>query len=222
MADAEPTTARPGAAGLPTLSAERTVAVLDYGATGLFALEGAVIGAAAGLDLFGVLVIAVVSALGGGTTRDLLIGDVPTLSVRRSGYLVVAIVGGLAAFAFHATVDQVPVWIMISLDAGGLALFAVAGSLKGLDFGVPALSACFLGVLTAIGGGRYRDVLIGRVPIVLQAQIYATAALLGAVIVVVGLRLTERRTVVVTVAAVACFALRILAVWGNWNLPRAV
>ena len=178
-------TARPSrwrARGL-AVTTSGTVAGLDYAATALFALEGAALAAVSGLDLFGVLVIAVVSALGGGTMRDLLIGSVPPLSVRTSRYVLLALAGGVAAFSFHASVEEVPDWLLVTLDAGGLALFAVAGSLKGHEFGLPVLSCCFLGTLTAVGGGVLRDVLLDQIPIVLTAEIYATAALLGATVV---------------------------------------
>jgi uncharacterized membrane protein YeiH len=198
------------------------VSWLDGGAVALFALEGATLAAAAGLDLFGVLVVAVVSSLAGGTVRDLLLGDVPPLSVRTSRYVLLALAGGTIAFAWFRVVEEVPTDLLVVLDAVGLGLFAVSGAAKATEVGVPAVICCGIGVLTAVGGGVVRDVLLDLVPVVLRAEIYATAALLGAVIVVVGLRLGLRRGPVLVVGAAACVALRLVAYGLEWNLPTAV
>ncbi len=194
---------------------------LDGGAVLLFALEGAMLAAAARYDLFGVLVVAVVSALGGGTIRDLLIGDIPPLSVRTSRYVVLALAGGLAAFYLYAWFDDIPRGVLITLDAGGLALFAVAGSAKADEYRLPALICAFIGTLTAVGGGVIRDLLLDRAPVILAADVYASAALLGSAIVVVGFRAGWRRGPTMVAGGAACFVLRLVAAWRHWSLPTS-
>lgn len=193
----------------------------DLAATALFALEGAVVGAASGLDVFGVLVVACVSALGGGTLRDLLIGAVPTASVDDVRYVTVSLLGGLTAFATYRLAFDTSSEPVVLLDAAGLSLFAVVGATKAHDFSLPAFSAALIGTVTAVGGGVMRDLLVGRVPSVLREDVYATAALLGAGIVAAGLARGLDRTRVAVLGGIACFALRVLAHRYGWNLPTA-
>ena len=193
----------------------------DLAATALFAFEGAVIASGARLDLFGVLVVACVSALGGGTARDLLIGDVPTASVRDVRYVVVSTIGGLLAFGAYRAVVHNEWELLVVLDAAGLALFAVVGAMKAFDRHLPVLSAALVGTVTAVGGRMMRDLLIDRVPVVLRDDVYATAALAGSLIVAVGLSRGHDRTRVAIAGGLACFILRILAHHFGWNLPTA-
>ncbi len=200
-------------------STHRGLTASDLAATALFAFEGAAIAAGARLDLFGVLVVACVSALGGGTARDLLIGDVPTASVRDVRYVVVSTIGGVLAFGTYRAVIHDDLQFLVVLDAAGLSLFAVVGAMKAFDRKLPVLSAALVGTVTAVGGGVMRDLLIGRVPVVLREDVYATAALIGALIVAVGLSRGHDRTHVAIVGGLACFIVRILAHHYGWNLP---
>src|ERR1051326_7493524 len=124
------------------------------------------------LDIFGVLVLSYAAATAGGITRDLLIGAVPPASVADWRYIVVPVVAGLATFWWPPTVQrwQSPVLVF---DAAGLALFAVAGALKALAYQLNPLAAMLLGMLTGIGGGMLRDILVAEVPTVLRAELYA-------------------------------------------------
>ncbi|MEZ5239799.1 MAG: TRIC cation channel family protein [Microthrixaceae bacterium] len=155
----------------PGRTGETRVTTADLAATALFALEGAAVGVAAELDLFGVLVVACVSALGGGTLRDLLIGAVPTASVRDVRYVVVSVLGGAVTFLFFSSGLDAASEVLVLLDSAGLALFAVVGATKAHDFGLPALSAALVGTVTAVGGGAMRDVLVDRVPLVLRGRL---------------------------------------------------
>lgn len=193
----------------------------DLAATALFAFEGAVIAAGAGLDVFGVLVVACVSALGGGTVRDLLIGAVPTASVSDVRYVTVSIVGGVIAFLTFRGVANNELVALVTLDAAGLALFAVVGATKAMDRNLPVLSAALVGTVTAVGGGMMRDVLVGRVPVVLREDVYATSALLGALVVAVGLSRGADRTRVAVAGGICCFALRMVSHHYGWSLPTA-
>jgi uncharacterized membrane protein YeiH len=195
--------------------------VIDLIGTALFAAEGATTGVHARLDLLGVLVVAFVTALGGGILRDLLLGAVPPSSIRDWRYAATALGAGMAVFVLRTPIAASGEgWVQV-LDAAGLSLFAVAGAAKAIDFGIHPLLATMLGGLTGVGGGTMRDVLLTQVPTVLRADIYAAAALLGAAV-TVAIRRSGRRPLVADLSGIAvCFATRMLAVHFHWNLPVA-
>ena len=165
--------------------------VLDLIGTFVFALSGAAAGVKHRLDLFGVLVLSFVAANFGGITRDVLIGAVPPAAVADWRYVAVSVLAGLITFCWSGAIDRLRSPVLV-LDAAGLALFAVAGTLKALDFHLGPVAAPLLGMLTGIGGGLVRDVLVSDVPAVFRAEIYAVAALAGAVVVVIGRSGEER------------------------------
>jgi len=195
---------------------------LDLIGTFVFAVEGAGAAAAAHLDFLGVMVLSFSTALGGGIIRDLLIGAAPPNSIRDWRYGAVAFLGGGAVFFFFLHfVQQVPVPLLIGLDAAGLALFAVAGAGKALAFDIHPFIATLMGGITGVGGGTVRDVLLAQIPTVLRADVYAVAALAGAAVMVAGLRMGGPRTPMTILGAVVCFLLRMVAVWQHWSLPKA-
>lgn len=200
---------------------EAVVLAADLAGTVVFAVEGALTAMRSGLDLLGVMVISFVAALGGGVIRDVLIGDSPPNAIRDWRYPALTFVTGLLTFIFHSTAQQVPPALLNVLDAAGLALFAVAGVEKALLFKLRPFIAMLMGTVTGVGGGVIRDVLLARVPLVLHADIYATAAFIGAFFVVVARRLGLQPGVAACVGGVACFALRMLAVTYGWQLPKA-
>ncbi|NYF52373.1 trimeric intracellular cation channel family protein [Tunturiibacter gelidoferens] len=195
---------------------------VDLVGTFVFAVEGALAGIRGELDLLGLLVVSFVTALGGGTVRDLLIGAVPPNSIRDWRYGATAFAGGGAVFCFYQSFQHVPQQLLITLDAAGLALFAMAGAGKALEFGINPMIAVLMGVLTGVGGGTIRDVLMTRVPGILNTDIYASAALAGAAVMVIGLALKVPRTIAMTVGGVCCFVLRMVAVARHWNLPKVI
>jgi uncharacterized membrane protein YeiH len=195
---------------------------VDLVGTFVFAVEGALAGIRGELDLLGLLVVSFVTALGGGTVRDLLIGAVPPNSIRDWRYGATAFAGGGAVFCFYQSFQHVPQRLLITLDAAGLALFAMAGAGKALEFGINPMIAVLMGVLTGVGGGTIRDVLMTRVPGILNTDIYASAALAGASLMVIGLALKVPRTIAMTVGGVCCFVLRMVAVARHWNLPKVI
>jgi uncharacterized membrane protein YeiH len=199
---------------------KRIVLAADLAGTAVFAIEGASAAIRAGLDLLGVLVLSFIVALGGGVVRDVLIGATPPSAIRDWRYPVLAFVTGLITFLIHTQIETVPAMLLTTLDAAGLALFAVAGAEKALDFKINPFVAVLMGAITGCGGGVIRDMLLARVPVVLVADIYATAALLGALIVVVGRRLGCPPAVAALLGFVVCFALRIAAVRFGWQLPK--
>jgi uncharacterized membrane protein YeiH len=199
---------------------EALVLALDLGGTFVFALSGAMAGVRSRLDLFGVLVLAYAAGSAGGVTRDLLIGAVPPPGIADWRYLTVSVVAGLATFRWHRTIRRLRDALLI-FDAAGLALFAVSGALKAVAFGSPPVAAVLLGMVTGIGGGMLRDVLVRQVPTVLRSELYAVAALAGAAVVVSGGLLRLPSGPVAVAGAAVCFGLRLAALRRGWELPVA-
>ncbi len=196
------------------------VLVLDLGGTFAFALSGAMAGIRRRLDLFGVLVLAFAAATFGGITRDVLIGAVPPAALVDWRYLAVAVAAGLLNFMWPALIERLGKPVRM-LDAMGLALFAVAGTQKALAFGLSPVMAALLGMLTGIGGGVARDVLLSEIPAVLKADLYAVAALAGAVVVVAGHLLDLPIVITALAGGLVCFGLRMAAIRRGWGLPVA-
>ncbi len=194
--------------------------VLDLAGTFVFALDGGLTALrATRLDIVGVVTLAMITALGGGILRDLVIGAVPPATFDDWRYLTVAAAGGLIAFALAGLPDRLNLPINL-LDAAGLSLFAVTGASKALDFGLGPGQAIILGAVTAVGGGTVRDVLIGRVPAVLHSGLYAIPALIGAAMTVAAGRLGLYGLVAALVAASVCFLVRLLGIVFGLDAPR--
>ena len=186
----------------------------------MFALEGALRAIRSELDFLGVLVLAFVTAVGGGIIRDLLIGATPPAAIRDWRYFGIAILGATAVTFFYQWVQAIPDQLIVTLDAAGLGLFAVAGVEKALDYDMHPLMAVVMGGITGVGGGTVRDLLLAQVPSVLRKDVYASAALAGGVVMVLLLKVKVPRAVAMAVGGSACFLLRMVAVAQNWNLPR--
>jgi uncharacterized membrane protein YeiH len=193
--------------------------VLDLTGTFVFALNGALTAIrAARLDIVGVVALGMFTAMGGGIVRDVLIGSLPPATFSDWRYLVVAAGGALLAFFLGRRLDRVALSINV-FDAMGLSLFAVTGSLKALDSGMAPLPAVLLGPITGVGGGTLRDVLLGRVPSVLSSGLYAIPALVGATAMVTSHELGVPGLVGALVAAVLCFAIRVVGIRYDLNAP---
>jgi uncharacterized membrane protein YeiH len=179
------------------------VLTLDLLGTFVFALSGAVAGVRRRLDLFGILVLSFVAANSGGIVRDLLIGATPPAAIADWRYLAVSLLAGVLIFFWYPSIKRLRSPVLI-FDAAGLALFCVAGAQKALVFGLEPVMAALLGMLTGVGGGVARDVLLSEIPAVLRSDVYAVAALAGAGVVVAGAALdlpsTAQRRQVVLVA----------------------
>jgi uncharacterized membrane protein YeiH len=196
--------------------------IVDLMGVSVFAVEGAMAGIRAQLDVLGLLVVSFATALGGGMIRDVLIGAIPPNSVRDWRYPATAFAGGGAVFFFYQIIQHIPPQLMITLDAVGLSLCAIAGAGKAIEFGINPMLAVLMGAVTGVGGGTIRDILLNKVPGVLNSDVYAAAALAGAFVVVVGLKFQLPRWLVMTSGAVVCFLLRMVAVWQHWNLPKVM
>ena len=193
---------------------------LDIMGTFAFAVSGASAGVKRGLDLFGVLLLAFAAAAAGGIARDILIGAIPPAALSDWRYLVTALVAGAVTFGWHPLVDRLKNPVQL-FDALGLALFAVAGAEKALAYGLSPMMAALLGMLTGIGGGIVRDMLLAGVPSVLRSELYAVAALVGAIVVVSGDVLQLHAAVTAPLGAASCFALRMAAIRYRIRLPVA-
>ena len=203
--------------------AASTLLVLDLIGTFVFALSGAAAGVKARLDLFGVLVLSFAAASAGGISRDLLIGSVPPSVISDWRYLAVSLLAGVVVFYWFPIGKRLPNLRdrILIFDAAGLALFAVVGTQKALGYRLNPIMAALLGVLTGVGGGMLRDVLLAQVPTVLRSELYAVAALAGAVVVVTGSLLDLPPAATAVTGALLCFGLRFVAIRRGWSLPVA-
>ncbi len=192
----------------------------DLGGTFVFALSGATAGVKHRLDLFGVLVLSFAAGNSGGIARDVMIGAHPPAAISDWRYIAVSIVAGLITFYWSRIINRLSSPVLI-FDAAGLALFAVSGAGKALAFHADPVAAILLGMLTGIGGGMVRDVLVREIPTVLRTELYAVAALIGAAAVVVGSMLHFPSSGAAIVGAVLCFGLRFIAMRRRWQLPIA-
>ncbi|MGC8503877.1 MAG: trimeric intracellular cation channel family protein [Acidithiobacillus sp.] len=185
-----------------------------------FAISGAMLGVRKEFDLFGVIVLAVVTAVSGGILRDVLIGAVPPESIKDWHGVALALMAGLLSFRFHHSLERLRHPVLL-FDAAGLGVFAAAGAQKALEFGLDPFMAAILGVISGIGGGMVRDILCAQVPVVLRAEIYASAAFVGALVVVAGERLGVPALEALLLGAGLTFFLRMMALYRNWALPKA-
>jgi uncharacterized membrane protein YeiH len=194
--------------------------VLDLIGTFVFAISGASVGVTRRLDLFGTLVLSFVAGNFGGVTRDVLIGSVPPAAISDWRYVVVSLLAGMITFFWSPAVDKLRTPVLV-FDAAGLALFAVSGAQKALAFGLNPVMAALLGMLTGIGGGMARDLLVAEIPTVLRSEIYAVAALAGAAVVVIGQQMNIPPSTTTAIGALLCFGLRLIAIYRDWHLPVA-
>lgn len=199
---------------------DKLLFTVDLAGTLLFGIEGATAAIAGNLDFLGLMVLAFSTALAGGIIRDLLIGAVPPSSLRDWRYAATAFAGGAIVFFMHRLVNGIPGQVITVLDAAGLALFAVAGTEKALLYKIHPFIAILLGTITGVGGGTVRDMLLAQVPTVLLADVYATAAMAGSAVMILGRRLGLPPNLAAVLGGIVCFALRVVSVWQHWNLPR--
>jgi uncharacterized membrane protein YeiH len=197
--------------------------VLDLAGTFAFALNGALTAVRrVHLDIVGVLTLGIITAVGGGIIRDILLDALPPATFLDWRYLAVAAAGGLVAFGFSRGLTRFSRTIDLA-DAAGLGLFAVTGASKALELGAGPAQAIILGAITGVGGGTLRDVLIGQVPSVLSSGLYAIPALVGAMLLVLaaGADLGPVLGVPVPVlAAVVVVAIRMVGLHLGIDAPR--
>jgi uncharacterized membrane protein YeiH len=200
------------------LSSHSLFVLLDLIGTFVFAISGAIAAKQRNLDLFGIIAVAFVVACGGGIMRDVCIGALPPVGLSNWHYLAASIVAAAMTILAYPLVKRLghPV---LWFDAIGLGLFAVSGAHKALAYGHNAEVAILLGMGTAVGGGTLRDILLARVPVILQREIYASAALLGAVIQVIVEQSGLSQPWTPWAATFVCVGLRLLSLRFHWQLP---
>ncbi|MEU4214376.1 TRIC cation channel family protein [Actinoplanes sp. NPDC026623] len=202
------------------MTGSHSLLVADLIGVAAFAASGASAAVAKRLDLFGVGFVGFVAALGGGILRDLVIGSVPPLAFSDWRYAVTTVFVSVAVFYLHPQFNRLRRMVLL-LDAAGLGLFTVTGTLKALGAGVPPVGSCLVGMLTAIGGGLARDLLTGEIPVVLQRDIYAVVALGGAAVVTALTWLHMAGKVPLAVAVLVMTGVRLLALYRRWSAPVA-
>ncbi|TIC81290.1 trimeric intracellular cation channel family protein [Nocardioides sp. GY 10113] len=195
------------------------VLTLDLVGIFVFAISGGLVAVRNHLDIVGVVVLAMATGLGGGLIRDVLIGDVPPPALVDWRYLAVPATAGLVTFWWHPAVGRFERQVNV-FDAAGLGLFCASGALKAEEFGLPLAASAALGLMTGIGGGVIRDVLAGRVPVVLRnTELYAIPALAGATVAAVGVELGVRPLVIMWPAIALTTGWRLIALRRNWTAP---
>jgi uncharacterized membrane protein YeiH len=199
----------------------RLLQAIDIAGTFVLAIQGASIAAVKGLDAFGIVVVSLATATGGGVMRDILIGESPPEALRGWPIVTAGLLGAFVTFfAFH-TVEEIPEPALIVVDALGLSLLAVSGTEKALEFRLTPIAAVMMGAISGAGGYTIRDLLLAEVPAVLRVDFLATAAIIGAIVLVVARSLNAPANIAALLGGATCFGLRIVAVWQHWHLPTA-
>ncbi|WP_328343631.1 trimeric intracellular cation channel family protein [Streptomyces violaceus] len=188
----------------------------------VFAISGALLAVRKNFDVFGIAVLAEVTALGGGLFRDLVIGAVPPAAFTDLGYFLTPLLATLLVFFLHPHVERIQVAVNV-FDAAGLGLFCVAGTTKAYEYGLGLTASACLGLATAVGGGVLRDVLANEVPSLLRwdRDLYAVPAIVGATMVVLFIRYDVLSPLTSALAVITGFVLRLLAMRYHWRAPRA-
>ena len=202
------------------MTASTLILALDLLGTFVFAISGAAAAVKSRLDVFGVGVLAFVAGNAGGVIRDVLIGSVPPAAISDWRYAAASLAAGIATLLWYSNVTRLQ-HVVLLFDAAGLGIFAVSGAQKALAYGVNPFAAAVLGMLTGIGGGIVRDLLVKDIPVVLRTDLYAIAALAGAAVVVAGHLLQWPPTAATMSGAFLCVAMRLVALRRGWSLPVA-
>ncbi|MCT4674249.1 MAG: trimeric intracellular cation channel family protein [Prolixibacteraceae bacterium] len=194
--------------------------ILDLIGTMAFAISGTLSAMEKKFDLFGALFIAFLTAIGGGTVRDCLIGSTPVTWMQTPSYFIAVFMGFMATILFKRRVLRLKKTLFL-FDTIGIAIFTVIGIEKGLMFGLPAYSAILMGISTAVVGGALRDVFCNDIPLIFHREVYATACLIGGILYALMnyIGLNENLTILITTLTI--IMIRLLSVRFNWSLPKS-
>ncbi|WP_432464085.1 trimeric intracellular cation channel family protein [Agarivorans sp. QJM3NY_33] len=193
---------------------------LDLFGTAVFAISGVLIASRRRMDLFGALVLACVTAIGGGTIRDMALGASPVFWVENGLYLWVILAASLGAIVLLNNFPSPPRWLLPVADAIGMAVFMAIGANKALQMGAPMIVSVTMGVITACGGGMIRDVLANQVPLVLQREIYATACIVGGCVWTITENLGFSTTIATSSCIISALVIRLVAIRYHLSLPK--
>ncbi|MEH6718435.1 MAG: trimeric intracellular cation channel family protein [Aurantimonas endophytica] len=194
-------------------------ALLDWLGVVVFATSGALVASRKQMDIVGFILLGTITGIGGGTIRDMLLGQLPVFWIVAPSYLIICAIVSCATF-FLAHIPQSRHALLLRFDALGMALFAVTGAEKALVAGADPVVAVAMGVITATFGGVIRDVLGGERPAVLRHEVYATAALVGAAIFVLLSQMGVARETGLVCGFLIAATVRLGALQWNWSLPR--
>jgi uncharacterized membrane protein YeiH len=192
--------------------------ILDIIGTLVFAISGALTGWHKKLDIFGVFIIAFVTALGGGTLRDVLIGKTPVGWMEDLTYVYIIVLGFFATIAFKAKLEKLRISLFL-FDTIGLGIFTIIGIEKGIAIGLHPIICIALGTMTASFGGVIRDILCNEIPIIFRKEIYATISISGGVLFFVLNEFQLNTNVLYVVTSLFMIVFRLLAVKNKWYLP---
>ncbi len=192
---------------------------MDILATFVFALSGAFRAVKHELDLLGLLVLATATGIGGGVIRDVVCGDTPPMAFKDETYLLVCLLAGFLVFLLAPLIARRWDVVMIA-DAIGLGLFSAIGAQKAMSLGLGPLGVMFSGAVTATGGGIIRDILVRRIPDVIQEDFYASAAIAGGAVFYLAARcgLSDLRAFTFSLVVTVC--LRLIAMYKGMRLPK--
>lgn len=193
--------------------------ILDLFGTAVFAITGALMGVHKKLDLFGVIVVGFVTAVGGGTLRDVILGQTPVFWLKDLNYLIVILVGATLTFIVGLKFHRIKVFLSIS-DAVGLAVFTIIGINKGLGSHMSWIFCVMMGVTTAVVGGIIRDILCQEIPMVLSREIYATACIIGGCLFFALRKLGMSEVLVTVISIVLIIGIRLISIKMNLSLPK--
>ncbi|WP_417349692.1 trimeric intracellular cation channel family protein [Ferrimonas sp.] len=191
----------------------------DLFGTAVFAVSGALAAGRLRMDPFGVTVLAAVTAIGGGTVRDTILGATPVFWIHDTNYIWVVLLTALMVMLLVRCPRRLSgLWFQMA-DAFGLALFTVIGAQKALSFGASPLIAVMMGVMTGVVGGMIRDVLCREVPLVLRKEIYATASIVGGILYTISIQMDVEQVPAMLIAMGGALAIRVSAIYWRLSLP---
>ncbi len=198
---------------------ENLILIFDYAGIFAFAISGALAASEKKFDLFGALFIGFVTAIGGGTTRDMMLGNTPVEWIGNPMYFYIICLAVIFTFMFKPTILRFPKALFF-FDTIGISVFTVIGVQKGIQANVYGPMIVIMGFMTAVMGGIIRDVLCNEIPIIFHKEIYATACILGAVVFLALIKLNVSEPIVALISAVIIFTMRTFSVRYGWALPR--
>jgi uncharacterized membrane protein YeiH len=192
--------------------------VLDWVTVAVFAVTGALVASRKQMDIFGFCLLGLVTGIGGGTLREVLLGTYPLFWVEQPYYVIVCVVVSVIVF-FTAHIPQSRFTLVLWLDAVGISLVCVTGANHSLIAGTGPTVAVVMGAITATAGGMIRDVLGGDSPVILRREIYVTAAIVGASVFVLAEMAGAPHIAAMMLGGTVCFVIRGLALYYRWSLP---
>lgn len=193
--------------------------VFDLCGTAVFAISGAIRATRKQMDLFGVFVIGFVTAVGGGSIRDVLIGHQPVFWLHDINYVLIVMVFAVLTFLFHIYFEKIH-HVLSLFDAIGLAVFTVIGIQKALFLYISPFFAVMMGVTTAVAGGIIRDILCSEIPLILRKEIYATACILGGIFYFVLRYFNAKEPIMVISSMLLVISIRLVSIYFNLSLPK--